>query len=86
MCVTAHESGCVLFHTLEMASDPGLYKARSECSTKELYVCSCVVSVFVSLNLKCSAVSKEVLVETETPGDTITISIAKPQLFKREKS
>ena len=68
MCVTAHESGCVLFHTLEMASDPGLYKARSECSTKELYVCSCVVSVFVSLNLKCLTVSKEVLAETETPG------------------
>ena len=33
MCVTAHDSGCVLFHTLELANDPGLYKARSEWNT-----------------------------------------------------
>ncbi|XP_076448164.1 uncharacterized protein LOC143284909 isoform X2 [Babylonia areolata] len=28
MCVTGHDSGSVLFHTLDMASDPGLYKGR----------------------------------------------------------
>lgn len=30
MCVTGHESGHVLFHTLELATDPGLLKGRSE--------------------------------------------------------
>ncbi|KAK7499549.1 hypothetical protein BaRGS_00009201 [Batillaria attramentaria] len=28
-CVTAHESGRVLFHTMELATDPGLHKARA---------------------------------------------------------
>ncbi|XP_025106269.1 uncharacterized protein LOC112571485 isoform X6 [Pomacea canaliculata] len=28
MCVTGHESGHVLFHTLELATDPGLLKGR----------------------------------------------------------